>query len=98
MVWPRWGALQVEPVFCANCGKLHGYVPSENTTFACWLCNECAEKYGTSLAGYLMPDEVYWERVRQETSGLTFSRVQALAESAWGSLSKLIREQPKGRI
>lgn len=97
MYWPGAGNIEVEEVFCANCGKRHGWVPQQNTTYAFWLCNYCSETYGTSLPGYLMPDEVYWEKVRLETGGLTLEKVRSLMESASSLLSKLVRLQPKGR-
>lgn len=97
MFWPGVGNIEVEQVFCANCGKLHGWVPQQNTTYAFWLCMPCSETYGSKLPGYLMPDEVYWELVRQETGGLTLAKCKELMESAASLLSKLVRLQPKGR-
>ena len=49
------------PVFCAICGVPYGYVPEENCTFACWLCNECSETHGAVFGTMMMPDEVFWE-------------------------------------
>lgn len=54
-----------QPVFCAVCGKPFGYVPEENCDFACWLCNECSEIHGAVFNGMMMPDEVFWEEVKQ---------------------------------
>src|SRR3989442_15330755 len=53
------------PVYCAVCGVPYGYVPEENCTFACWLCNYCSEAYGAIFGTMMMPDEVFWEKVRQ---------------------------------
>ncbi len=97
MFWPGYGNIEVEQVFCANCGKEHGWVPQQNTTYAFWLCTYCAETYGDKLPGYLMPDEVYWEMVRLETGGLTLEKIRQLMGSATSLLSKLVRLQPKGR-
>ena len=97
MIWPGHGVIEVEAVYCASCSKTHGWVPCANTTFACWLCEACAEKYGANIPGYLMPDEVYWEAIRLETGGLTLKKVRELLESTTSLLSKLVRLQPKGR-
>lgn len=94
----KWQSVEVEPVFCASCGVLHGYVPSDTTTFACWLCTKCATAYGPQLGYHLMPDEVFWKRVQEELGdGVTFNKLQALAEATWGALAKLLREKPKRR-
>lgn len=102
VLWPWQGktvALECEPVFCANCGKLHGYVPMVTTTFACWLCNECAEAMGPIAGTMMMPDEAFWKKVEEESGGvMNFAKLQALAEEAWGAMAKLLRERPKGRV
>lgn len=54
------------PVYCANCGVPYGYVPEENCTFACWLCNECSETHGTIAGTMMMPDEVMWQKITEE--------------------------------
>lgn len=55
------------PVYCHNCGKDNGYVPEENCTFAFWLCDPCAEKWGDHLWDhYVEPDLVFWQRVKEE--------------------------------
>jgi len=53
------------PVFCANCGAGGPYVPAENMTFAFYLCNPCAEKWGAIVGTYMMPDEVFWGKVKE---------------------------------
>jgi hypothetical protein len=64
---PALGYMNWVPIFCAaNCGTMCGYVPEENCSFACWLCIDCAEKYGEILNAYMMPDEVFWEEMRRE--------------------------------
>jgi hypothetical protein len=89
------------PIFCANCGAAGGYVPQETTTFAFYLCNPCAEKW-SALAGTMqVPDEVFWEKVRQaelEEYGHVLSTpevIQALNDGD-GALAKLAKEAPKG--
>lgn len=61
------------PIFCANCGAPGGMVPEATADhslggFAFYLCdinqNDCAGKW-SPLAGTLMvPDEVFWARVK----------------------------------
>ena len=91
-----WHSVEVEPIYCANCGTLHGYVPVDTTTFACWLCIPCAETHGAILGTYMMPDEVFWGKVYEEVSPSTpVQELQALTEATWGAFSKLLREAPK---
>jgi hypothetical protein len=54
------------PVFCANCGRDGGWCPEENMTFLFYLCSTCAETHGQIAGTMLMPDEVFFERLRQE--------------------------------
>jgi hypothetical protein len=54
------------PVFCANCGIDGGSCPEENMTFMFYLCNKCAETYGQIAGTLMMPDELFWEKLRQE--------------------------------
>ena len=54
------------PIFCANCGTAGGAVPTENVTFLFYLCDPCAETYGRIAGTMLMPDEVFFEKLRQE--------------------------------
>lgn len=54
------------PVFCANCGADGGLCPHENMTFMFYLCTKCAETYGQIAGTMMMPDEVFFERLRQE--------------------------------
>lgn len=54
------------PIFCANCGKDGGLVPEENMTFAFYLCESCAEKWSPLVDTYMVPDEVFWQKVREE--------------------------------
>lgn len=54
------------PIYCANCGKSGGAVPEENMNFAFYLCDNCVEAHGKIAGTMMMPDQVFWERVRQE--------------------------------
>lgn len=53
------------PIYCANCGVPGGMVPEANMTFAFWLCKPCFATHGELTNTMVMPDEVFWEEVRQ---------------------------------
>lgn len=81
------------PVFCAVCGIPYGYVPEENCSFACWLCNSCSEAHGRIFGTMVMPDEVYWEKVREyqiEKYGRLLNVEEASTDER---LQKLLRER-----
>lgn len=54
------------PIFCPSCGVEGGHVPQENMTFAFWLCAKCFEKYGELTNMFVLPDEVFFEAIKQE--------------------------------
>jgi hypothetical protein len=86
------------PIFCANCGKPHGYVPEENMDFVCWLCDPCAVKVGHELIGALIPDEIFWQKARFEQLEkygrlLTQEELQPILDSSCTALSKLLRDR-----
>jgi hypothetical protein len=88
------------PIFCANCGKPGGYVPQETTTFAFYLCNPCAEKWSPLAGTMQVPDEVFWEKVRQaeiEQYGHVLSTPELLKalEEGDSALAKLAKDKPK---
>lgn len=94
-VW-RTGAWWV-PVFCASCGKPYGYVPEENCSFACWLCDDCSNAYGAVAGAMMMPDEVFWEKVKQEQLDrhgrlLTEPELIREAENTTTPLGKLLNQ------
>ena len=57
------------PIFCANCGADGGFVPeasvAEETGFAFYLCNPCGEKWAPIAGLMMVPDEVFWEKLRE---------------------------------
>lgn len=67
------------PIFCANCGCDGGYVPEENCTFAYWVCTPCYNDLGDVVNTYVMPDEVMWEKIKQEQLA-TYGRLLSNAE------------------
>lgn len=64
MIQGPWGMWV--PVFCGNCGIEGGSCPEQNMTFIFWLCQKCAETYGEIAGTMLMPDEVFFEKLKQE--------------------------------
>ena len=69
------------PIYCANCGTLGGFVPQDNCNFAYWVCKECHEALGDLVNTYVMPDEVFFERIKQEQL-TTYGRELSIAELA----------------
>lgn len=56
-----------EPVFCFSCGQgPFGWVPVENMTFVSYLCRTCEPKYAAQAGMLVIPDEVFWARVKAE--------------------------------
>lgn len=86
----------MEPVFCASCHKRGPDVPTENMTFACWLCQDCFEKYGEVLGAMVMPDQVFWEKVKQESiekygRELTHNELEIIVASDSSPLATLLK-------
>lgn len=86
------------PIFCANCGGPGGAVPEENMTFVFYLCNACAEQHGEIAGTMLMPDEVFWEKLKQEQLEahgrfLTEQEIVDAVESDASPLATLINER-----
>lgn len=86
------------PIFCANCGADGGIVPEENTTFAFYLCNPCAEKYGNIEGTYVESDVAFWEKVHAaqlEKYGRVLEPGEIVEQLKDGNslLSKLARER-----
>jgi hypothetical protein len=92
--------LEAQPIFCANCGKLFGYVPKDNCSFACWLCDPCFEVYGPPPDTWVSSDHAFREKLQQEMIAkygrvLTGDEVRVLASRGeLGSLELLLRESP----
>ena len=86
------------PIYCANCGADGGFVPEEAATFAFYLCDVDAEKW-SPLAGLMaIPDEVFWEKVKQtqiETFGreLTGDEIVEALKDEHHVLTKLARDR-----
>ena len=85
------------PIFCANCGADGGLVPEEGTTFVCWLCRPCADTLGEVAGLMLMPDELYWQKLKEvqlEAYGrfLTEPELLAVVEAGASPLATLIKQ------
>ena len=96
VVW-RNGAWWV-PIFCASCGNDGGIVPEENMTFAFYLCQGCADKYGHIDGIYLEPDVAFWNRVNEEQIDsygrlLTQEELMKVVEDGTSPLAKLLKEK-----
>jgi hypothetical protein len=50
-------------IFCASCGTDGGRVLENECDFAFYLCNDCAEKFGQIDGTYMVPDEVFWQKL-----------------------------------
>lgn len=86
------------PVFCANCGKDGGLCPEENMTFLFYLCVACNETYGAIAGTMVMPDEVFFEKCKQEQMEsygryLTESELIAVVQEDASPLATLLRSR-----
>ena len=93
--------LELEPIFCFNCGKANGYVPAETMSFVSWLCNECSMKWGKEASLHTHADEEFWKAVHYEMvkrwgRGLTQEELYRMAEQdqLGTSLKLLEKESP----
>lgn len=73
-------------------------VPEENMTFAFWLCKKCETTCGEIAGTMMMPDEVFWQKMKQEqleTYGrfLTEQEVVQVIEADASPLATLIKER-----
>jgi hypothetical protein len=93
--------IEVVQIYCANCGKPYGFVPKDNTGFACFLCGKCFQVYGEVAGTYAVPDDAFNAAVQEEMErrfgrDLTDAEANALAASAGlgRELELLARESP----
>ena len=93
--------IEVQPVFCANCGAEHGFVPKDNTTWAFFLCNPCFDKWGVPAGLMVQSDADFWESVHQEMlakfgRALTSVEVEVLHDQGklGAPLEALMRDSP----
>jgi hypothetical protein len=93
--------LELEPIYCLNCGKPNGYVPRETMSFVSWLCQPCADKWGGQASLHDSPDQEFWDAVAFEMQArfghyLTQHELNALADQGrlGTALNLLDRESP----
>lgn len=84
------------PVFCANCGADGGYVTEESITHFFYLCNSCVGKYGPIAATMTIPDEVFFQQMKElqlATYGriLTDEELVAIVEANASPLATLLK-------
>lgn len=53
------------PIWCAHCGKEGPRIPEDNHEFAFYECIACCEKHPPAPGTYRVPDEDFFERMRQ---------------------------------
>ena len=83
------------PVFCANCGADGGLCP-ETSTFLFYLCNKCAETYGDIPGTMMMPDEVFFQKLKDEQMAsygryLSHEELLAVVEADASPLATLLK-------
>lgn len=88
------------PVYCANCGTDGGLVPEHGMTFVFYLCTPCAKTHGPIAGMMMMPDEVFFERLKQEQLAsfgryLTEQELTAVVEADASPLATLLNERRK---
>lgn len=93
--------LELEPIYCFNCGVPNGYVPRAVMSFVSWLCRSCSEKWGEYASNWSVADEAFWSAVGAEMEdrfgrSLTQLELETLAEQGrlGSALEKLGRESP----
>lgn len=88
------------PIHCVNCGKSGGFVPEDHVTHVFYLCDDpCFKKYGQVAGTMLVPDEVFWARVRDaqlEKYGRLLTPLEIVAQlgDPDSLLSQLVRDRP----
>lgn len=85
------------PAYCLNCGAQGPDVPEENTRHFSYLCNGCVDKHGAELGERIIPDEVFWHMIQEESleafgRGLTHEELIVIAEADASPLATLLNE------
>lgn len=83
--------LELEPIFCFQCGKRKGYVPRGLFSWVSMLCDPCSEALGGTPLELDHPDAEFWAKVSEEMErtygrALTQTELDMLAER--GELSR----------
>jgi hypothetical protein len=89
-------------LFCASCGADGGRVLATDVPnreeFAFYLCNDCAGKHGAIDGTYTVPDEVFFQKVREasiERRGRELQPHEILVEldDPHSFLTKLVKDR-----
>lgn len=93
--------LELEPIFCFNCGAPNGYVPRGLMTFVSWLCAFCSLVWGKEASLHSHADQEFWDKVYSEMidkfgRALTQEELERMAEknSLPSGLALLDKESP----
>jgi hypothetical protein len=93
--------LELEPIFCFNCGAPNGYVPRGIMSFVSWLCEKCSLTWGELASLHKHADQDFWDKVTFELNSrfgrsLTQQEISMLAERGklGSALEKLEKESP----
>lgn len=83
--------LELEPIYCFNCGAPKGHVPRGIFSWVAFLCDPCSEAVGAAALGLDRGDAEFWAKVYEEMEAsygraLTQEELEALA--ARGELSR----------
>jgi hypothetical protein len=94
----RAGYMNWVPIFCANCGCDGGLVPEEGCNFAFYLCIPCSERIPPSAWEMRVPDEVFWDKVKNEQlekygRELTENELVEILKDDNNSLTKLCKDR-----
>lgn len=86
------------PIYCANCGCDGGWIPEDAKDFAFYLCEPCGEKWAPLAGTMMVPDEVFWAKVKDaqiEKYGRELQDIEIIEELKDGEsmLSKLAKER-----
>ncbi len=93
--------LEMQPIYCVNCGKLEGYIPRGTVSWVCFLCNLCSDTHGYNAALLPCPDKDFWDAVASEmfaAYGRALTQKELICLVDQGKLSRglqlLERESP----
>lgn len=101
--WPLDGGsvrLELEPIFCFNCGTPSGHVPVGLMSFVSWMCHPCSVQWGTAAKAHNTADQAFWDKVYEcmmtkYGRALTEHELNTLANgNNLGQLAVLERESP----
>lgn len=87
--------LELEPIYCFNCGVPNGYVPRHLMSFVSWLCGKCSQDFGELAENWRVADQDFWDTVAAEMLdrfGRVLSQQELEALAAQGRLGTLLEK------